>query len=143
MNAPPGYKTGGPMQFLIIDDDVVARTTLKNHLSAMFSGCKISEAANGAQGLFQFFKKKPDLIFLDMLMPIMDGRAVLDALRECYRCGQIVKKPKVVLISMLDTMQIDQMHPLADSPLVLTVVKKPVTRNLLQQIEAFLPRFMA
>ena len=127
------------MHFLIIDDDTVARTTLKNHLKSMFTDCKISEAANGAQGLFQFFKKKPDLVFLDMLMPIMDGRAVLDALNECYRCGQIVKKPKVVLVSMLDTMQIDQMHPLADSPLVGTTIKKPVTRNLLQQIEKFLP----
>ena len=107
------------MHFLIIDDDTVARTTLKNHLTAMFAGCKISEAANGAQGLFQFFKKKPDLVFLDMLMPIMDGR--------------------VVLVSMLDTMQIDQMRPLADSPLVGTTIKKPVTRNLLQQIEKFLP----
>ncbi|HIJ89362.1 MAG: response regulator [Desulfobulbaceae bacterium] len=128
------------MHFLLIDHDVVARTTLKNHLSAMFTDCKISEAPNGAQGLFQFFKKKPDLVFLDMLMPIMDGRAVLDALYECYRCGQIVKKPKVVLVSMLDTMQIDQMHSLADSALVATVVKKPVTRNLLQQIEEFFPR---
>ncbi len=131
------------MHFLIVDDDTVARTTLKNHLIAMFKECKISEAANGAQGLFQFFKKKPDLVFLDMLMPIMDGRGVLDTLYECYRCGQIVKKPKVVLVSMLDTMQIDQMHSLADSSLVATVIKKPVTRNLLQQIEEFLPRFTA
>ena len=131
------------MHFLIIDDDIVARTTLKNHLTAMFNDCKITEAANGAQGLFQFFKKKPDLVFLDMLMPIMDGRAVLDALYECYRCGQIVKKPKVVIVSMLDTMQIDQMHSLADSALVATVIKKPVTRNVLQKIEEFLPRSKA
>ena len=131
------------MNFLIIDDDTVSRTTLKNHLTSMFPDCKVTEAPNGAQGLFQFFKKKPDLVFLDMLMPIVDGRAVLDVLGECYRCGQIVKKPKVVLLSMLDTMQIDQMHPLTDSQLVITVIKKPVTRNLLQQIEEFLPRFMA
>jgi CheY-like chemotaxis protein len=131
------------MHFLIIDDDSVARIALKNHLTAMFPNCKVSEAPNGAQGLFQFFKKKPDLVFLDMLMPIMDGRAVLDTLYECYRCGQLVKKPKVVLVSMLDTMQIDQMHPLADSPLVGTTIKKPVTRNLLQQIESFLPRAAA
>lgn len=128
------------MHFLIIDDDAVSRTTLKNHLTAMFSGCLVSEAPNGAQGLFHFFKKKPDLVFLDMLMPIVDGRTVLDALNECYRCGQVVKKPKVVLVSMLDTMQLDQIHPLADSPLVVTTIKKPVTRNLLQQIEKFLPR---
>lgn len=131
------------MHFLIIDDDSVARIALKNQLGSMFKGCTISEAPNGAQGLFLFFKKKPDLVFLDMLMPIMDGRGVLDVLNECYRCGQIVKKPKVVLVSMLDTMQIDQMHTLADSPLVTTVIKKPVTRNLLRQIDEFLPRFMA
>ncbi|MFA6499405.1 MAG: hypothetical protein WCV64_08755 [Desulfurivibrionaceae bacterium] len=49
----------------------------------------------------------------------------------------------MVLVSMLDTMQIDQMHSLADSSLVTTVVKKPVACNDLQKIEEFLPRFTA
>lgn len=126
------------MHFLIIDDDMVARNVLKNHLKAMYPDAKISEAANGAQGLFYFFKKNPDLIFLDMLMPLIDGRAVLDVVHECYRSGKIVKKPKIVINSMLEKAQINQMHPLNDKSLVRTVLKKPITRNKLQIIEELL-----
>ncbi|MGV1098660.1 response regulator [Thiovibrio sp. JS02] len=126
------------MHFLIIDDDTVARNVLKNHLKTMYPDCKISEAPNGAQGLFYFFKKNPDLLFLDMLMPLVDGRTVLDVVHECYRCGKIVKKPKIVLCSMLETRQIDQMHPLNDKSLVGAVVKKPITRNKLRVIEELL-----
>ena len=60
------------MQLLIVDDDKVARTVIKNHLKVMFPDSKIIEAENGAQALFNFFKKKPDLVFLDVL-------------KECYR----------------------------------------------------------
>lgn len=40
---------------------------------------------------------------------------------------------------MLDTMQIDQMHPLADSPLVGTTTKKPVTPNPSSRSKNFRP----
>jgi len=127
------------MHFLIVDDDTVARNVLKNHLQNMFPDCKISEAPNGAQGLFFFFKKNPDMIFLDILMPIVDGRVFLDVLLENYRCGKIVKKPKIILSTMLETAQIAQMHPLGDQSLVAAVIKKPMTKNKLQIIEELLP----
>lgn len=126
------------MHFLIIDDDAVARTVLKNHLTAIQPGCKITEAENGAQGIFKFFKIKPDIVFLDILMPFVDGRVFLDVLQECYRCGLQVKKPCIVLTSMLDSKQINQMHPL-NGDMVASVIKKPVTRNKLKKIEELLP----
>ncbi len=41
------------------------------------SGCTVYTAQNGAEGLEQLHKHKPDILLLDIFMPIMDGREVL------------------------------------------------------------------
>ncbi|HIJ79063.1 MAG: response regulator [Desulfobulbaceae bacterium] len=127
------------MHLLIVDDDKVARTVIKNHLMAMQPDCKITEAENGAQALFLFFKKKPDFVFLDLMMPLVDGRAFLDVIKECYRCGLQIKKPRLVLVTMLNNTQIDQICPLRDNPFIEAVIKKPVTKNKLKALEELFP----
>jgi CheY-like chemotaxis protein len=126
------------MHLLIVDDDPVARTVIKNHLKAMSPDCKITEAENGAQALFKFFKKKPDIVFLDLMMPLVDGRTFLDVLKECYRCGLQVKKPRIILITMLNNTQIDQICPIDKNSFIEATIKKPVTRNKLQKLEEIL-----
>jgi CheY-like chemotaxis protein len=44
-------------------------------------GWKVSEAANGVEGLACVEKEKPSLILLDLMMPIMDGFEFLEHLR--------------------------------------------------------------
>ena len=43
--------------------------------------CQIVEAANGAEGFDAALREKPDLIFLDVTMPVMDGMQMLAKLR--------------------------------------------------------------
>jgi two-component system cell cycle response regulator len=45
-------------------------------------GCTICEAANGEEGLRVAAQEKPDLILLDITMPVMDGVTMLWKLRE-------------------------------------------------------------
>ena len=54
---------------------IVART-LKNH------DCTICEASNGEEGLAVAAREKPDVILLDITMPVMDGITMLTKLRE-------------------------------------------------------------
>jgi two-component system chemotaxis response regulator CheY len=63
---------------LITDDTIFTRTVLKSILSA--NGFKsILEAGNGEQALQSYKLNKPDVVLMDITMPIMDG---LTALRE-------------------------------------------------------------
>ena len=64
----------------IIDDTTEARRLIRRILQAK-GEYQIFEAANGRAGLDLIHQRHPDLVVLDLMMPEMDGFAVLDALR--------------------------------------------------------------
>jgi CheY-like chemotaxis protein len=66
-------------QILIADDSTVFRTLEAAFL--MQRGYKIMHAADGAEAVRLAFSQKPDLILLDVQMPIMDGVSVLATLK--------------------------------------------------------------
>lgn len=65
------------MRILIVDDEVGARNKVKRFLQAHHDCTIIGECSNGAQALQQIVAVKPDLVFLDIQMPILDGFEVL------------------------------------------------------------------
>ncbi len=65
----------------VIDDSPEARRLIRRILQSQ-GNYKISEATNGKEGLELIFRDLPDLIILDLMMPEMDGFAVMDALRS-------------------------------------------------------------
>ena len=68
-----------PAKILIIDDDPAARYLLKVYLSDMT--VMIIEAENGREGLRLVREGKPQVVFLDLKMPEMDGFEVLKNLK--------------------------------------------------------------
>ena len=69
------------MKVLIIDDDADIRFIAGLSLSRL-GGMEVVEAASGAEGVRKAQDEKPDVILLDMMMPVMDGSATLAALRS-------------------------------------------------------------
>jgi two-component system cell cycle response regulator len=65
---------------LTVDDSRVARTAIVHVLSSL--GHRVLEARNGREGLAVARLSRPDLVLLDVLMPVMDGRQMLAALRS-------------------------------------------------------------
>ena len=63
---------------LIVDDDPDIRLLLRLELSA--EGHRIAEAANGREALDTIAAERPDLVLLDIMMPVLDGWGVLQAL---------------------------------------------------------------
>src|ERR1700757_2976406 len=77
----------GRARVLLIDDEEAIRIGLSRALAA--EGLEIELAETGADGLRRVLAESYDLVILDLLMPGMDGRAVLrQLLRE--RPGQAV-----------------------------------------------------
>ncbi len=64
------------MKILIVDDEMLARERLVNLLSELNADFSISEAENGIAALRLISKESPELILLDIRMPVMDGLEV-------------------------------------------------------------------
>lgn len=67
-------------KILIVDDDENIRDVLTQSLVA--KKYNVLQARNGQEGLDVALKEHPDLILLDMLMPIMDGMTTLKNIRK-------------------------------------------------------------
>jgi two-component system, LytTR family, response regulator len=65
------------MKTLIVDDEPIARRVLREELAAFPEIEIIGEAENGKQALQQIADLNPDLVFLDLQMPVMGGFEVV------------------------------------------------------------------
>ena len=68
-------------KILICDDSILARKQLKTMISS-FGACNVIEAENGQEAIDLYIKHSPDLIFLDIVMPIKDGHSAISEIME-------------------------------------------------------------
>lgn len=67
-------------RILVVDDEPNIVQTLKDRLE--MNEYSVETASNGDEGLRIAREKKPDMILLDVIMPIMDGHEMLEKLRQ-------------------------------------------------------------
>jgi CheY-like chemotaxis protein len=79
---------------LVVDDQPVIRSNLRLRLTRL--GCEVAEAENAHQALRVFKQSNPQLVTLDILMPIVNGYTSLDLLKDIR---QISETTDVVIIS--------------------------------------------
>lgn len=106
---------------LVDDDEVIARIT-KFFLKA--SGYECLAALNGLEGLKLAFEEKPDLILLDVMMPIMNGIEVLKKIRES---SALRETPVIMFTAMSDTVNVKSILKLG----VTDYIVKPLNKDLL------------
>jgi two-component system, LytTR family, response regulator len=69
-----------PLRVLIVDDERPARQKIRRYLETEPDITVIGEAANGRDAVAAITEHRPDLVFLDVQMPGLDGFAVIEAL---------------------------------------------------------------
>jgi CheY-like chemotaxis protein len=72
--------SAGPTRVLMVEDDAVQRERMVGWLDG--PQWSVREAANGREALNRLQENKPDVILLDLMMPEMDGFAVVAALQK-------------------------------------------------------------
>lgn len=80
---------------LIVDDDQPIRNLVRHILRRM--GVPSREAANGLEALQMIAEARPRVVFLDLMMPQMNGWDVLEALRDK---GTLPDLPIIVLTAV-------------------------------------------
>lgn len=89
-------ETGEVINVMIVDDHVLYRAGVKTALSSKKDIKIIAEADNGAHLLNMLKGIQPDVILLDIQMPIMDGIAALPEVKRLY------PNIKIIMLTLLD-----------------------------------------
>ena len=79
-----------PLRILIADDHSIWRQGLRIFLELDPELQVVGEAANGAEAVRLAGQLKPDVVLMDLLMPIMDGMAATAAIRSALPDTQVV-----------------------------------------------------
>jgi signal transduction histidine kinase/CheY-like chemotaxis protein/CHASE3 domain sensor protein len=111
--------SAGAAGVLVIDDDSTVRDLMARFLAA--EGVRPITAAGGEEGLRLARELQPGLIFLDVMMPGMDGWAVLTALKKEPALADI----PVVMLSMVHEKEMGYMLGAAE------YLTKPIDRDRL------------
>ncbi len=116
---------------LIVEDDPDSRRLTRRILQ--ISGYTTIEATDGKQGVESAKAKKPDLILMDIMMPVMDG----------YAACSIIKADKAtreIPVVMLTAMGYELNKQLAEKIGADDYITKPINREeLLDVINQLLP----
>lgn len=83
------------MSILVIEDSRFLRTAIERILGK--AGYSVTGVADGREGLLAARANSPELILLDMMLPGLDGTAVLKALKQDAATAQI---PVIVLTAL-------------------------------------------
>lgn len=84
------------MKILLCDDSMTVRKKLGNTLKTLIP-CELIEAKNGVEAIERFNEEIPDLVFMDIMMPVKDG---LEAVAEIMTMH---KSAKIVMLSSVGT----------------------------------------
>jgi two-component system nitrogen regulation response regulator NtrX len=75
-------------RILVVDDEESIRKTMRMTLE--YEGFEVLEAASGVEGIQAVEQEEPDLVFLDIKMPGMDGLEVLGELKKIAASIQVI-----------------------------------------------------
>jgi DNA-binding NarL/FixJ family response regulator len=84
------------IRVLLVDDDPLVRSALALMIGGQADIEVIGEASNGAEGLTRCAMDRPDVVLMDIRMPVMDG---LEATRQLHARPQ---PPRVIVLTTFD-----------------------------------------
>lgn len=109
---------------LIVDDSIVIRNSLKSILKE-FGYEIVGEACNGQEGIDKYRELKPDLIFLDITMPVMNGIEVIDNIME------LENDVKIIIVSAISQRMIVREAILKGAT---NYIVKPVNKEKIKEV---------
>jgi DNA-binding NarL/FixJ family response regulator len=114
------------IRLLLVDDEELVRSGLRMILQSSGDIEVVAEAADGAQAVEQVRRRRPDIVLMDIRMPIMDGLA---ATRELTA---LPDPPKIIVLT---TFELDEyVHTALQHGAVGFLLKDTPPRDLIQAV---------
>lgn len=124
-------------KILIIDDDEIFEFITRELIAELYPDAEVVSHLSSTEGL-QYLKDsmtspeaKPDLLFLDIRMPEMDGFELLDELAQSFQISDITPMRIFMLTSSLDA---NDNRKSVENPFVSGFISKPLEPEQLKEI---------
>lgn len=117
------------MKLLVVDDSKAARMLIKSLIYDFDQSIVIHEAANGKEATEIHKKEDPDITFLDLTMPVMDGFEALKIIRNNDKEAIVV-----VLTADLQKKSIDKCMSLGAYEVIKKLPQKESISKILHEI---------
>jgi CheY-like chemotaxis protein len=78
------------LKILVVDDSKIARMSVIKSLKVVHPDAELIQATNGLEAVESYKKERPDVVFLDLTMPVMDGYEALKKIKEIDKEAQVI-----------------------------------------------------
>lgn len=116
-------------KLLVVDDDEIFLFTAGYALNRAFPGIAIITSRNGEDALERLSEIKPEVLFVDLNMPLMDGWELLEELEEKHK--GVTPYPIVIVTSSIDP---NDKKRAEESKLHPQFVEKPLTEDKIKEL---------
>lgn len=124
-------ETRGLVRLVVVDDHALFRRGLVGLLEEMPGFQVVGQAGDGQQAVPMIEQLRPDLVLLDLNMPVMDGIATLHALKERRDAPRVL----MLTISQDDTDLLDAIRAGADGYLLKNTEPEELRRAILRVVD--------
>lgn len=126
--APVHPPAARPVRVLLVDDHAVVRQGLKLFLGLDPDIQVIGEAANGEEAVQEAQRLRPDVIVMDLMMPVMDGIAATRQIRRL--------RPETEIIALTSTLEEHKVNGAIEAGAISYMLKDASSDTLADAIHA-------
>ncbi|MGB9880953.1 MAG: response regulator, partial [Anaerolineae bacterium] len=132
VNEAAATVAGGAERLLVVEDDEAVRKLATEYLSRL--GYKVTPARDGAEalGIVQEQGLDPDLVLTDVIMPTMNGKDLVDRLRQTRPSQKVIYMSGYTERAVAHAMHLDSNTLLVEKPFNLNDLAAKI-RQLLDQ----------
>jgi CheY-like chemotaxis protein len=124
----PGHDhTPSNTKILVVDDEAVNRILLEEFIKTFNKDIQITPVESASEAIFHYLTGKFDLVFLDIMMPDVNGNHFLSIVEKNRAAHNISSHANIVVQTAVQSME--ELLTIVHKNCVLEVIRKPLIRD--------------
>lgn len=123
---------------LIVDDEDINRMLIEETVKSLRKNAKIISVASAEEGLYHYFTSNIGLVFLDIMMPNINGDDFLQVIQKNRDSGNLTNRPNIVIQTGVQSLE--HLMSYVKLECIQEVIRKPIPyERIVECIERYCP----
>ncbi len=114
-------------KILIVDDEAVNRILLEEFVRTFNKDIQVTSVDSAAEAIFYYLTENFDLVFLDIMMPEVDGNHFISIVEKNKQASNLANPANIVVQTAVQSME--ELLDIVQKDCVLEVIRKPILRD--------------